>query len=140
MTQHVDDPKLSATSDFESVELLISRMLRLGVVVSITTVLCGIGVSLLRHPDYLRDPKTLVRLTSPGAAFPHTPGDLLRELQAARGRAIVTVGLLLLIMTPVARVAACVIAFVWYRDWIFSVLTTIVLVLLILSFALGKIG
>jgi len=127
-------------TELDSLETLIGRLLRFGVAISIGVVLCGIGVSLIRHPDYVRNAETLARLTSPGAAFPDTLEALVRELGAGRGRAIVTVGLLLLILTPVARVAACMVAFVLRRDWTFAVLTSTVLLLLLLSFVFGTIG
>jgi uncharacterized membrane protein len=48
-------------------------------------------------------------------------------------------GLLLLIATPVMRVAVSVLIFVHQRDWTFVVITSVVLVLLVLSFVLGRV-
>lgn len=140
MKPGADLPTMDRSAELDSLETLIGRLLRVGVAVSIGVVLCGIGVSLVRHPDYIRNAETLARLTSPGAAFPDTLEALARELGAGRGRAIVTVGLLLLILTPVARVAACTVAFILRRDWTFTALTATVLLLLLLSFAFGTIG
>ena len=47
-------------------------------------------------------------------------------------------GLLLLIATPVVRVAVSILGFVYERDWRYILITSIVLGLLILSFALGR--
>lgn len=50
---------------------------------------------------------------------------------------IVLAGLLVLILTPVARVAVSVIAFHVQRDRAYVLITSLVLALLILSFAMG---
>ena len=44
----------------------------------------------------------------------------------------------LLIATPVMRVAVSIVAFLIERDWIFVIVTSFVLAMLILSFFLGK--
>ena len=97
-------------------ELLLGTVLRTGVVLSIIVMLLGLTISLSRHPDYLWDKTAIGRLMQPGAAFPHTLGEIGTELLAGRGRALTAAGLLLLIATPVARVAAAVISFAWSRD------------------------
>ena len=47
---------------------------------------------------------------------------------------LLTVGLLVLLLTPVARVVVSVVGYVGERDWWFVLYTSIVLVLLIASF------
>jgi uncharacterized membrane protein len=122
------------------VELVISRLLRIGVVTSLLIVTWGTVISFVRHPDYTSVPSELQRLTRPGAAFPHTLGDVWRGLKQGRGQAIVTAGLLLLIATPVLRVAVSILGFVYERDRTFVAITATVLMLLLLSFLLGKAG
>lgn len=56
------------------------------------------------------------------------------------GEHIANLGLLLLIATPVARVAASIVLFARERDITFVIITTTVLVLLLLSFVLGAAG
>jgi uncharacterized membrane protein len=65
---------------------------------------------------------------------------VIRGLEHSQGRAIVMAGLLLLIATPVVRVAISVLAFVYQRDRTFVVITSVVLALLLTSFALGRGG
>ena len=48
-------------------------------------------------------------------------------------------GLLLLIATPVTRVAVSIFAFVYEKDRVFVIITIIVLSLLLLSFFLGRV-
>ena len=120
------------------VELLISNLLRIGVSLSLVLMVIGTIISFTRHPEYLSSSEELQRLTQPGAAFPHTVPDVVAGVRDLRGRAIVTLGLLLLIATPVVRVAVSIFAFIYQRDRIFTLITAVVLCLLLLSFVLGK--
>jgi uncharacterized membrane protein len=119
------------------VELLISHLLRGGVLTSLTIVLAGLLLSFLHHPSYLSSPEDLRHLTRPGAAFPHTPADIAAGLRTLRGQAVVMVGLLVLIATPVLRVAVSILLFFHQRDRDFVWITLVVLTLLLASFALG---
>lgn len=120
-------------------EVVLATLLRAGVVVSVVLMLAGVLVSFMRHPDYMTDPHTLARLTTPGAAFPHDPRTLISEVLHVRGRAIMTLGLLVLIATPVLRVAASVVAFLLQRNWRFAIVTSLVLTVLLISMLLGKV-
>jgi uncharacterized membrane protein len=53
---------------------------------------------------------------------------------------VVTAGLLLLILTPILRVAVSIVAFIIEKDRIFVFITATVLAVLLLSFLLGKAG
>jgi uncharacterized membrane protein len=136
------DPTPADDADARAARLahVLGGVLRAGVAASILVMLLGLTVSLLRHPDYLWDPEAVKRLMQPGAAFPQTPAETWRELLAGRGRAWMTVGVLLLILTPVTRVAAAVVAFLVTRDWAYTAISLLVLGVLLLSFALGKSG
>ncbi len=72
--------------------------------------------------------------------FPRTLADVWAGLLIMRPQAIIVVGLLLLIATPVIRVAVSVVAFALERDRLYVVITLAVLTILILSFLLGKGG
>jgi len=122
------------------VELAISALLRVGVLTSLLVVLIGTVVTFVHHPHYLSSRHDLVHLTRPGAEFPHSVPTVVRGLQHSQGRAIVMAGTLLLIATPVLRVAVSVLAFVYQRDRTFVVITSVVLALLLTSFLLGRGG
>jgi uncharacterized membrane protein len=94
----------------ERFERLVSRLLLIGVASSIAVVLAGSVVMFFHHPSYLYSATDLKRLTTPGAAFPRSPGDIIRGLAAGRGQALVTLGLMMLIATPILRVAISVAA------------------------------
>ena len=51
-----------------------------------------------------------------------------------------TLGLLVLIATPVLRVAASVVLFAIQKDWTYTLITAVVLSLLVLSLVLGAAG
>lgn len=72
--------------------------------------------------------------------FPHTLGMLWIGLQSGQAEAVITLGLLLLIATPVLRVAVSVVAFGLEHDWRYVVITLIVLAILIISFTIGRGG
>jgi uncharacterized membrane protein len=66
-------------------------------------------------------------------------GGILRAALAFQSDAVVQLGLLFLIATPVARVAMSLVAFILQRDRVYVVVTSIVLALLIFSLT-GGIG
>ena len=119
------------------VELIISTLLRVGVVTSLILVSIGLVVMFLQHPQALVSSDQLQLLTSPHAEFPHTIADVFHGMSTWQGEAIIAVGLLTLIATPVMRVAVAIVAFIFQGDRIFTAITTVVLFLLLLSFFLG---
>lgn len=120
------------------VEHTLGRLLRLGVMASLLVMLAGIGVTIAAHPAYLDDSGELAPLMAGKTEFPHTFGQLWRGLLSGDGPAIVTVGLVLLILLPIVRVVSSDVLFIRRRDWAFTVLTSVVLVVLLASFLLGK--
>lgn len=122
------------------VELLISNLLRIGVFTSLTVVVAGTILSFTHHPTYVSSSHELERLTRPGAASPHSVRDVVAGVKQFHGQDITMVGLLLLIATPVMRVAVSIFAFLYEGDRTYVAITSLVLCLLILSFVLGKAG
>lgn len=122
------------------VELVISVLLRIGVVTSLVIVVAGTVVTFLRHRTYLSSRTALHGLIGAHAEFPHTPTAVVHGVARGDGPAIVIAGLLVLIATPVLRVAVSIFAFVYQRDRTFVVITSFVLALLLASFALGRAG
>lgn len=131
------NPDARPADDARRIETLLGNLLRIGVGLSVLCLVGGMLVSLIRHPDYATDTETLGQLTTPGTSFPHTIRDLGVELGQFRGRAIMTVGLLVLIATPVLRVTVSIFGFAGRRDWTYVVLTTLVLLILLVSSFVG---
>lgn len=113
----------------DAVEQLVGRLLRAGVLAAAALVLAGGIVYLARHAH---EP-------AHGAVFNGEPDDLtrvggiLRASGALSGRGLIMGGLLLLIATPVARVAVSLVAFVFQRDRLYAAITAFVLLLLLAS-------
>ncbi len=117
-------------------ELLISDLLRYGVLASLSLVTLGTLVTFLRHPDYLVSSEALQRLTAPHPV-PHGLSDVVAGAMAARGQSFVMSGLLVMMAVPVMRVALSLLIFRQQRDTRYVVITATVLGLLLLSFLLG---
>jgi len=93
----------------------------------------------LHHPEYRRGTVSAADVIRQ-MAFPHTLAAVWAGLAQMEGRAIVIVGLFVLIATPVMRVAASVLVFIHLRDPMFAAITFFVLMMLLLSFLLGRAG
>lgn len=118
------------------VELLISGILRIGVTASLAIIVLGTTITYLRHPDYATDRQALHGLTHP-TTLPHTVPDVWERVQDLRGQGIIMLGLLVLLLTPVARVTVSIFAFMYQGDRTFVAITAAVLGVLLTSFALG---
>ncbi|HLG51430.1 MAG TPA: DUF1634 domain-containing protein [Chloroflexota bacterium] len=114
------------------IEYIVSVVLRYGVLLSFLIILIG---SLLLFLEGGRS--VTVRLT--GAPVPNRLDQVLADLLALRPRAIIDLGLMLLIATPVLRVAVSVIAFLVEDDLVYTAITLFVLAVLLTSFFLGAV-
>ena len=103
----------------QRIEVIIGALLRTGVMLAATVVLFGAVVYLARHgsevPNY--------------TVFHGEPENLM----GMSGRAIIQLGLLLLIATPVARVLFSAVAFAIERDYMYVFITLVVLGILLYS-------
>ena len=126
-------------STIGGVEIAISLILRIGVVASLSIVVLGTVLSFVHHHDYFSSHDELHRLTSPPADFPRTATQIWQGVQHARGQAVIMAGLMLLLATPVLRVAVSILAFTYEKDGAFIIITSVVLTLLLLSFVLGRV-
>jgi uncharacterized membrane protein len=113
-------------------ELIISTVLRGGVLLSAGVILLGV---LVFYAEWLRGDAS-----DEMATFPHSLGAVGHGLAHGDPLAIIALGLLLLLATPVLRVAVSVITFALERDWRYTTITLLVLAILVLSFFLGKGG
>lgn len=111
----------------EGLELAISRLLRVGVVVSATLIGVGFITSFLVGWD-----GSLVG-APPTTSDPTSFSALLQGLTDLRPIAITQLGLLALIATPVMRVAVSAYGFAREHDVLYVAITTVVLFLLLAS-------
>ena len=109
-------------------ELVISGVLRGGVLLSVAVILAGVC--------YYYVLRLLGRV--PPSTFPDTLTEVGAGLKAADPVAIVTAGLLVLLATPVLRVAVSIAAFAIEKDRTYVIITAIVLAILLFSiFGIG---
>ncbi len=113
----------------EWMERVIGGLLRAGVFVSFVLVSAGVAIYLVGHAG-----------DQPGFhVFRGEPRDLrgiagiAREAFAMKGAGLIQLGLLVLVATPVARVAFSVIGFVSQRDRTYVAVTLLVLSILLVS-------
>jgi uncharacterized membrane protein len=123
------------------VELAISLVLRIGVVVSVLVIAVGLGLMFAHHSEYVSvfGHFSYQRLTSKTTSFPHSFGALGRAIASGEGRGIVVLGVLILILTPVLRVAVGVLSFVYEKDPPMTIVTLYVLAVLVGSFFLAAV-
>ena len=108
---------------------IIGTLLRTGVTLAAAFVLFGGAVYLVRH----HTPATNYAVFQSEPAELRSLRGISHEALAFSGRALIQFGLLILIATPVARVAFSIFAFLYERDWTYVLITAIVLVLLLYS-------
>ena len=121
-------PLGSDDSLIHKTELVISNVLRGGVLLSVAVILAGVC--------YYYALRLLGRV--PPATFPDTLAEVGAGLKAADPVAIVTLGLLVLLATPVLRVAVSIAAFAIEKDRTYVIITAIVLAILLFSiFGIG---
>jgi uncharacterized membrane protein len=115
------------------VETVIANLLRAGVLLAAAVVVLGGIVFLARHGRAMPQYAKFV-----GEPFElRTVSGIVRRAASFRGRNLIQLGLLLLIATPVARVAFSVVAFALERDRLYVGVTLVVLAVLVFSLAGG---
>ena len=111
-------------------ELVISHVLRGGVIASAAVILLGVLWFYLQ-----------MAITGHAAlGYPHTFGGIIRRLFHGEPLALVALGLLILLLTPILRVAISIVVFALEHDWRYTVITVLVLIILLVSLLLGRGG
>jgi uncharacterized membrane protein len=113
----------------QKVENLIGNLLRTGVIASAVVVFAGAIVYLARHGT---SPANYRIFQGEPADLRHIRG-IVSEALSFSGRGIIQLGLLLLIATPVARVALSIIGFAEEGDRMYVGFASIVLTILLFS-------
>ncbi len=117
-------------------ELILGNLLRTGVMISAAIVLCGACIYLSRHAH---EPADYRVFRGEPSEFRTIPG-VFRSVLNGRGRGFIQLGLLLLIATPIARVAFSMAGFAIERDHLYVSFTVIVLIVLLYSLLGSGIG
>lgn len=115
--------------DDQRMELIMGRLLQVGVLLASVIVLIGGILYVHAHAAAPMDYRTF----SSEPAFLRHPSQLIQHLAAGDGAAIVQLGILLLIATPIARVVFAVVAFAIERDRLYVAVSLVVLAVLLVS-------
>lgn len=118
-----------------SIEKMISVLLRVGVLISGSVVLIGGIYYLLRHGGEMAS----YRVFHGAAAADRIVPQIVRSAISLRARSIIQFGLLLLIATPILRVAFSLVGFAIERDRVYVLITCIVLAVLLYSLISGAV-
>ena len=116
-------------SNDQRVEQIIGNLLRIGVILSVIVVAVGGILYLSEHGHEPLGDRTFTGVP----AYLADVGSIIRGGLSLDSLAVIQLGLLLLILTPVARVVFTVFAFLWQRDYLYTVVTVVVLGILLFS-------
>ncbi|HMK49828.1 MAG TPA: DUF1634 domain-containing protein [Thermodesulfovibrionales bacterium] len=117
----------------EKIHAIIGSLLRGGVLLAAVITLIGGIMYLLRYGNAIPDYHVF---RGEPADLRGVPG-ILRDMASFRSRGVIQLGLLMLIATPVARVAFSIVIFALQRDRKYVVITLIVLTALLFSISGG---
>lgn len=111
MQQSVDDISIAS-----------AYVLRIGVSISVAVMLLGISLSLFRGHLHLSHIHT--------QRFDYHPRDILDGLRHGEAHSVTDLGIYLLLLTPITRVALSAVIFAFKeKDWLYAGFTAIVLAL-----------
>ncbi len=110
-------------------ETLIGNLLRAGVIIAASVVSLGGIIYIFRHGFELAEYKVFLREPADLCSI----GGILRNAFSGHGRGLIQLGLLLLIATPIARVALSIFEFARKHDTLYVIVTLIVFSILIYS-------
>lgn len=112
-----------------TLEVVISRILQIGVLAAAAIIALGVSLWAVRGDTGY-----------PASGYPSRPAEVLTGTLEGRPAAVIQAGLLVLLLTPVLRVAASVAVFAAQKDRVFALVTVVVLTLLVLGLLLGGAG
>jgi len=115
------------------IQLLIGRVLRVGMFISIGVVFLGGIMYIYRHGHSVADYKAFKII--PSSLL--NPASLVCNVINLKGQAIIQLGIILLIATPIFRVAFSVIGFIMEKDYMYTFISILVLCIIFISMLTG---
>ncbi|MHB1768680.1 MAG: DUF1634 domain-containing protein [Phycisphaerae bacterium] len=101
-------------------------VLRVGVILSVAVMILGLTISFIHAPPTVKQMRHVVFTTNPMLMY--------QGVIHGQGKSIIDLGLLLLVLTPITRVAVSVVLFaVVDHDWFYTWVTLAVLLLTLIS-------
>jgi uncharacterized membrane protein len=119
--------------DDAQMEMIMGRLLQVGVLLAATVVLVGGVLYVIKHAGGQAD----FRVFRPQPFSVRHPMALLRGIAGWQASAVIQLGILLLIATPICRVIFAVIGFLIERDRLYVVVSLVVLAVLLFGMLRG---
>jgi uncharacterized membrane protein len=116
-------------NDFD-IEATMGRLLRIGVVAAAFVVTCGALLFLLHHGSDLADHHNF---SGEPASLTH-PVHIVTHAFDWQSDSIIQLGILLLILTPVARIIFAIVGFFLEKDYLYVVIGIIILSIIMTSY------
>lgn len=124
-------PHLGRFKD-KDIRVIIGWILRSGVIISMIVVVIGGVLFVYRHGYSIQDYHVF-------KAVPyHNTSGIINGVLNIKEQAIIQLGILLLIATPIVRVVFSAVGFIIEKDYLYTVITLIVLLIIIGSMLGGK--
>jgi uncharacterized membrane protein len=120
----------------KDMQAVIGWVLRAGVFISMTVVFIGGVIYLYRHGQTIPNYHEFKGVPD----FVHSASGIINGIINLRGRAIIQAGIILLIATPIIRVIFSAIGFIMEKDHLYTGITFIVLLVIIISALSGHAG
>ncbi|WP_295797524.1 DUF1634 domain-containing protein [Mucilaginibacter sp.] len=115
------------------IQSLIGKVLCGGMIVSMSIVFFGGIFYVVRHGHSIPDYKTFT-------GIPSFMGSLIVAATNLKGQAIIQLGIVLLIATPILRVICSTIGFVLEKDYLYVGISLLVLLIIFASMMGGRVG
>ncbi|WP_448697303.1 DUF1634 domain-containing protein [Mucilaginibacter sp. AW1-3] len=113
----------------KDIRLSIGSLLRWGVLLSMMVVTIGGVIYLYRHGHDISDYSTFKQQPD----FTRNVAAIIQGVFTIKGRAIIQLGILLLIATPIMRVLFSAVGFFLEKDYLYVAITVLVLVIIMSS-------
>ncbi|MDB5129283.1 DUF1634 domain-containing protein [Mucilaginibacter sp.] len=120
----------------KDIQAIIGWVLRAGVFVSMLVVFIGGVIYLYRHGQSTANYHEFKGIPD----FVHSASGIINGIVNFRGRAIIQAGIILLIATPIVRVVFSAIGFIIEKDHLYTGITIIVLLIILISAFSGHAG
>ena len=120
----------------KDMQAIIGWVLRAGVFVSMLVVFIGGVIYLYRHGHTIANYHEFKGIPD----FVHSPAGIINGILTLRGRAIIQAGIVLLIATPIVRVVFSAVGFIIEKDYLYTGITFIVLLIIVISAFSGHAG
>lgn len=118
------------------IERMVSALLRTGVLASASVVFAGGIYYLARHGGESAN----FRRFAGQPSVDRIVSEIVKGAFSLRARSVIQLGVLLLIATPIVRVAVSLVAFMLERDGSYVLITALVLAVLLVSLITGAVG